>query len=447
MIMHKRDGFSSKFGVLVAIAGSAVGLGNLWRFPYIVGQYGGGAFIIVYLLMVVVLCLPIMFSELLIGRRGQSNVIGVFKKLAPGSGWTSIGILSVVAAFLILSFYSVVGGWTLDYLFKALTGAFSHKTPDEFGALFSTLVSSPVRPLIWHVVFMLITALIVVGGVKNGIERYSKILMPILFLMVVVLAVRSLSLEGGAEGLKFLFHPDFSKISPDALLAALGQAFFSLSLGMGCMITYGAYISKRDNLIATSFKGMSADLIFAILAGLAIMPAVFAFGIEPTSGPGLVFITLPQIFEQIPFGGIFAVLFFIILTIAALTSAISQLEVVVAWFMEAMKLSRLKAVILAAAGITFLGVFCSLSQGILSDCTLFGKNFFDLAEYFSNNILLPVGGLLIVTFVGWRMKPREVYDELSNGGTLRVRLLPAILFILRYICPLAIAAILVYSIF
>jgi NSS family neurotransmitter:Na+ symporter len=442
---NTRDGFASTFGVVVAVAGSAVGLGNLWRFPYMVGQYGGAAFIIIYLLFVTVLCLPIMFSEFLIGRRTQSNVIGAFKKLAPGTKWSMIGVLGVSAAFLILSFYSVVGGWTLDYIFKSIAGTFNGKTTEELNDLFTGLMASPVIPAAWHLVFMFLTALIVVGGVKKGIERYSKILMPILFLMVVILAVRSITLDTQCEGLKFLFNPDFSKITADAILSALGQAFFSLSLGMGCMITYGSYIKKSTNLMNISFKGMTADLLFAILAGLAIMPAVFAFGIEPGSGPGLVFITLPKIFMQIPLGTFFAIIFFVILAVAALTSAISLLEVVVAYFVEELKMSRRKAVIIAASCVAFLGLLCSLSQGVLSNYTIAGKNFFDLTEYIANNILLPVGGLLIVLFVGWYMKRSDVYDELSNGGTIRMRIFDALMILIKFIVPIAIALILLYS--
>ncbi len=443
----QRDGFGSRFGVLVAVAGSAVGLGNLWRFPYMVGTNGGAAFIIVYLAFVIVLCLPIMFSEFVIGRRTQSNAFGAIKKIAPRSGWLTIGVISVVASICIMSFYSVVGGWTLDYIFKSFSSSFLTSDSSSLSSQFSGFTQSSFTPVLMHLLFLALSALIVVAGVKNGIEKYSKILMPVLFILVVILAIRSLTLDGAMEGVKFLLYPDFSKITGETLLAALGQAFFSLSLGMGCIITYGSYVNKKENLFKISFSVAVADTGFAILAGLAVVPAVFAFGIPPEQGPSLVFITLPQIFAQLPFGNVISIAFFFILMIAALTSAISLLEVVVAYFTEELKMTRKVAVAITFVIIGIFGTFSSLSQGIMSDVTIFGKNIFDLFDYTSSNILLPVGGLLVVLFVGWRMKRDDVFDELTSGGTVALKksFFKAIMLVIKFLAPIAISIVLLNS--
>ncbi len=447
MSTNQRDGFGSRFGVLVAVAGSAVGLGNLWRFPYMVGNNGGAAFIILYLAFVIVLCLPIMFSEFIIGRRTQSNAFGAIKKLAPRSGWLTIGVISVVASVAIMSFYSVVGGWTLDYIIKSFSPSFLTSDSGSLAGQFSGYTSSSVMPVVTHLLFLAISALIVVAGVKNGIERYSKILMPVLFFLVLLLAIRSLTLDGAGAGVECLFKPDFSKITGTTVLAALGQAFFSLSLGMGCIITYGSYVNKKENLFKISFMSAFADTGFAILAGLAVVPAVFAFGISPSEGPSLVFITLPQVFAQLPFGQIISIAFFFILLIAALTSSISLLEVIVAFCTEELKWSRKGAVIATFLLIGFFGSLSSLSQGILADVKIFGKTFFDFFDYTSSNIMLPVGGLLVVLFVGWKMKVSDVYDELTSGATISLKgwIFNSILFIIKYVAPIAILIVLINS--
>ena len=444
----KRDGFGSRFGVLVAVAGSAVGLGNLWRFPYMVGNNGGAAFIILYLAFVILLCLPIMFSEFIIGRRTQSNVFGAINKLAPRSPFLSIGVISVVASICIMSFYSVVGGWTLEYIIKSFSPDFLTSSSISLESQFKEASTSSLIPIATHLTFLGLSALIVVAGIKNGIEKYSKILMPVLFFLVMLLAIRSVTLEGSAAGVKFLFYPDFSKITGATLIAALGQAFFSLSLGMGCIITYGSYVKKNENLFKVSLMTVAADTGFAILAGLAVMPAVFAFGISPGQGPSLVFITLPQIFGQLPFGNIISTAFFIILLIAAITSSISLLEVIVAYFTEELKLTRKAGVLIAFAIIGVFGTLSSLSNGVLSDVTIFGKTFFDLFDYTSSNILLPVGGLLVVLFVGWRMKKADVLDELTNGGSIAIKgfILKWVIFTIKFLAPIAIALVLLSSI-
>ena len=443
-----REGFGSRFGVLVSVAGSAVGLGNLWRFPYMVGNNGGAAFIIIYLLFVVLLCLPIMFSEFIIGRRTQSNVFGAINKLAPKSPFLSIGVISVVASICIMAFYSVVGGWTIEYIFKSFSPDFLTANSASLESQFKEASTSSLVPIATHLAFLGLSALIVVAGIKNGIEKYSKILMPVLFFLVMLLAIRSMTLDGSSAGIKFLFYPDFSKITGATLIAALGQAFFSLSLGMGCIITYGSYVKKNENLFKVSLMTVAADTGFAILAGLAVMPAVFAFGISPGQGPSLVFITLPQIFAQLPFGNVIAIAFFFILFIAAITSAISLLEVIVAYFTEELKLTRKAAVLIAFTIIGIFGTLSSLSNGVLADVKIFGKTFFDLFDYTSSNILLPVGGLLVVMFVGWRMKKADVLDELTNGGSIAIKgfVLKWIIFTIKFLAPIAIALVLLSSI-
>lgn len=443
-----RDGFSSRFGVLVAVAGSAVGLGNLWRFPYMVGNNGGAAFIVLYLVFVLILCLPIMFSEFIIGRRAQANVFGSVKKLAPKSGWLLIGIISVAASISIMSFYSVVGGWTIEYIFKSFSREILTADNNSLTSTFASFTESPVRPVVQMLLFLLISALIVVAGVKKGIEKYSKILMPTLFFLVLILAIRSLTLDGAMDGVKFLLFPDFSKINSASVLAALGQAFFSLSLGMGCIITYGSYVDKKENLFKISLMTAAADTCFAILAGLAVMPAVFSFGISPGQGPGLVFVTLPQIFSQLPLGEVLSILFFVILLVAALTSSISLLEVIVAYMSEELKIKRGYAVTISFLVIAIFGTLSSLSSGTLKDVTIFGRTIFDTFDYLSSNILLPVGGLLVVLFVGWRMKREDVLDELSSGGLVAVKkyLFNSIIIVIKFLAPVAIAVVLLNSV-
>ncbi len=440
-----RDNFGSKFGIVAAAAGSAVGLGNIWKFPYVAGQNGGGAFLVVYLLFIIAIGLPVMLSEFSIGRRAQRNAIGSFKKLAPGKPWYLVGVMGVAAAFLILSFYSAVAGWTLEYVTKSVTNAFAEKNETELNNMFGSFISGTWRPLFWQLIFMMLTAWIVIEGVKKGIEKYTKILMPLLVVMIIILCIRSVTLPGSGEGLAFLFRPDFSALSADAVLSALGQAFFSLSLGMGTLITYGSYIGKNDNLTGTVLHVSAADTIIAILAGVAIFPAVFAFGIDPGEGPGLVFITLPNIFQQMPGGYFFALLFFILLAVAALTSSISVLEVVVAYFVEELNLTRRRATILAASMITVLGVFCTLSFGIMSDVSIFGLVFFDLMDFTASNLLLPLGGFFIVMFVGWFLGAGPSRKEISNEGILKLGYFPVFIFLVRFVAPFAIAIVFIYG--
>ncbi len=441
----QRDGFSSKLGIIAAAAGSAIGLGNIWKFPYITGIYGGAAFILVYLVCIALIGLPVMLSEFTIGRRAQANAVGSFKKLAPGTPWFLTGWMGFVAAFSILSFYGVVAGWTLDYVVKAITGAYVGLEPDAIGGLFGALISSPVATVGWQLVFMAVTAGVVMGGVKDGIEKYSKILMPLLLVIILILDIRAVTLPGAGEGVNFLFKPDFSALNAEAVLVALGHAFFSLSLGMGTMITYGSYIGKKENLGETALQVTIADTLIALAAGLAIFPAVFAFGVEPAAGPGLVFITLPNVFNQMAGGMIWGILFFSLLAIAALTSAISILEVVVAYLSEETSMSRHKATLVSAVAITFVGVLAGLSYtSVLGGVTIplpgFGSLVvFDWLDALSANYLLPLGGLFISLFVGWKMVRKDVEAEVSNDGTVKIGWIGMFLILAKVVAPIAIA--------
>lgn len=423
------------------MAGSAIGLGNLWRFPYMVGVYGGAAFIFVYIILVFLLCLPILFSEVIVGRRSHTNAFIAFERLAPGSAWKWTGILMVATPILVVSYYSVIGGWSLEYLFKACTFSFTQgATRDELGTIFNSFITSTWTPIIWHTVFLLLTAAVILGGVNKGIEKFGKVMMPLLFLTVIAIAVRSVTLPGAGEGLVYLFKPDFSKITPEVCAAALGQGFFSLSVGFGIMLTYGSYTRKEANIALNSTWTAVADLMFALIASCAIMPAVFAFGLNPQEGPGLVFETLPFLFANMPLGGFVAILFFLALLVAALTSSVSLFEVGVAWLVEEKHLSRKASTWIVFAVTWAIGVLCSLSFGRLSGISIFGNSIFNFLDKLSANWLMPLGALLIVIFTGWKMKKSDVIDEFTNGGTLRgnARLSGFIYFLIRWLAPVAI---------
>ena len=445
-----RDSFGSRFGALVAMAGSAVGLGNLWRFPYLVGENGGAAFIIIYILLSFVICLPIFISEFVIGRRSQKNAFAAFRDLSGGSAWRWVGLFTIIVPLVVLSYYSVIGGWSVEYLLKSVSFSFTGEASQSvFHSMFTDFVSSTWAPLIAHTAFLLVTTLIVIVGIKDGIEKFSKVMMPLLFFMVVAIAIYSMTLPGASAGLDYLFNPDFSKITGKAIAAALGQAFFSLSLGFGTIMTYASYVSKKENIMFQSAATAVSDLMFAMIAGMAIMPAVFAFGLNPQSGPGLVFETLPFVFGQMPAGGVVAILFFLALLVAALTSSISMLEVAVAYLVEEKKFSRLWACVVLFAVCWVVGAVCSLSFGPLSDIKIDGGNIFDFFDNLSSNILMTLGSLLTVLFVGWRLKKTDVYDEFTNGGTLsrNAKLFGVLWFLIRYVCPLAIAAIFISGLF
>ena len=433
--MKPRENFGGRAAVIMALAGSAIGLGNIWRFPYMVGENGGAAFILVYILASLLLLLPIFLAEAVIGRRSRSNAFGAMKALAPHSRWKWTGLFAVLTPMIVLSYYSVVGGWALGYFGMSLTGGFLQSDPEALHGVFASFLGSSWKPVVCFTAFLAISCLIVAGGVKSGIEKFSKYCIPVLFLMIVTMAVFSLSLPGAGEGVRYLIRPDFSKLTASAVAAAVGQGFFSLSLGMGIVITYSSYVKPSENLVASGTGTAIADLLFALLAGFAVMPAVFAAGIEPAAGPGLVFETLPYIFAKmgvdLPFlSAVAAFLFFAALLIAALTSSISLTEVCVAYLVEERGLKRGWACLL-----TFLVTW------LLGLCCVFGPGVLDFLDSFSSNVLMTLGGLLCVVFVGWIMPRQDVQDELTNGGTVNRRTFRLLYFLMRYLAPLAVLSI------
>lgn len=444
MTRNNRANFGSKLGVVLASAGSAVGLGNIWRFPFETGNHGGAAFILIYLACVLLLGAPIMIAEFLIGRRSRSNTAGAYQKLAPGTHWCWVGRMGVLAGFLILGYYSVVAGWTLEFICEAGSNSFAGKSAADFIASFNGFVSHPWRPVVWLVLFLLATHFIIVKGVEKGIEKSSKIMMPLLFVLLLVLAVCSISLPGSGAGLEFLLKPDFSKVDGNVLLGAMGQAFFSLSLGMGCLCTYASYFRSDTNLPRTAFNVSIIDTLVAFLAGIIIFPAAFSVGIQPDAGPSLLFITLPNVFQQ-AFGSMpwlaitLSLMFYVLLALAALTSTISLHEVVTAYLHEEFNLTRKKAAWMVTTGCIVLGVFCSLSLGPGKEYTLFGLTLFDLFDFVTAKIMLPLGGMFIAIFTGWYLDKRIVWEEISNNGTLKIQIYRLLIFILRFIAPVAIA--------
>ena len=446
MTKKDRGNFGSKLGVILASAGSAVGLGNIWRFPYETGNHGGAAFILIYLGCILLLGLPIMIAEFLIGRHSQANTARAYQILAPGTQWRWVGRMGVLAGFLILGYYSVVAGWTLEYIFEAVSNSFAGKTPAEFISSFESFSSNPWRPALWLTLFLLATHFIIVKGVEKGIEKSSKIMMPTLFIIILVLVGCSVTLPGASRGIEFLLKPDFSKVDGNVFLGAMGQAFFSLSLGMGCLCTYASYFSKDTNLTRTAFSVGIIDTFVAVLAGFIIFPAAFSVGIQPDAGPSLIFITLPNVFQQ-AFSGIpvlayiFSVMFYVLLALAALTSTISLHEVVTAYLHEEFNFTRGKAARLVTAGCILLGILCSLSLGVTKDFTIFGLGMFDLFDFVTAKLMLPLGGLLISIFTGWYLDKKLVWSEITNNGTLKVPIYKLIIFILKYVAPIAISVI------
>lgn len=434
----QRESWGSKIGFIFAAAGSAIGLGNIWRFPYLAGENGGAAFIFVYLLAVLFIGLSVMLAEFAIGRAGGLDAIGSFKKLAPGTPWWITGALGVFSAFVILSFYGVVGGWTIAYTFKSVSTPLTNLTMESF----VNFITNPLQPILWQVVFMALTIIIVILGIQGGIEKWSKVLMPVIFIILLLLIIRGVTLPGSSAGLKFLLNPDFSKINGSVILSALGQAFFSLSLGMGTMITYGSYLSKKENLPSSALTVASLDTLIAILAGFAIFPALFAVGMDPAGGAGLVFATLPSVFDKMPLGALFAAIFFILLCFAALTSSISILECVVAYLKDQLGWSRKNAAIVVGSLITLIGVACSLSNGLWSDFTIVfpGKGALNLMDFLGalTDFLLSVGGLLICLFVAYVWKFNKANAEVTNNGQFTGVWVPIWNFIVKIVAPIVI---------
>lgn len=447
MQKSERVSFGSKIGAILAAAGSAVGLGNIWRFPYETGNHGGAAFILIYLACVLILGLPIMIAEFTIGRRAKACTGKAFGVLAPGTHWKWIGLLGVLAGLLILGYYSVVAGWTLEYIILSLGNGFVGQAPEGFVTTFQDFSQDFFRPVLWLLAFLLLTHIIVVKGVKDGIEKSSKIMMPALFVLIVVLAGCSISLPDAEKGLEFLLKPDFSKVNADVFLGAMGQAFFSLSLGMGCLSTYASYFGPDTNMGKTALSVGVIDTLVAILAGLIIFPAAFSVGIQPDAGPSLIFITLPNVFQQ-AFGGIpllanvFSLMFYVLLALAALTSTISLHEVATAYLCERFDISRGRAAVMVTSFCIVTGILSSLSLGGWEE-KFFGLGFFDLLDFMTAKLMLPLSGFLVCLFVGWYLKRSISYEEVTNNGLLVAPYYQVYMFIIRYVAPIAIVLIFV----
>ena len=434
MAKLERAGFGTKLGVILATAGSAVGLGNIWRFPYMAGQNGGAVFIMIYIFCVLLLGIPCMISEFIIGRHGQSNTARAYRKMAGGTAWSLIGYMSVLTGFLITGYYAVVSGWCLEYVGE----------PAYITQYFTTFSQTPMKPIFWTLIILLASYLIVENGVRDGIERASKLMMPTLFILLLIIVVASCMLPNADKGIEFLFKPDFKKINAEVFLAALGQSFYSLSIAMGCICTYASYYSKYTNLTNAAVQISIIDFIVALLAGLVIFPAAFSVGVSPDSGPSLIFITLPNVFYQafsvIPGLGYFvSVLFYVLLSMAALTSLMSLHEVSTAFLQEEMVITRKKAALIVSISTMIVGVICSLSLGAWNTHKIFGMTIFDLFDFVTGQLFLPIVGFLTCIFIGWFVPHKIVRDEFTNWGTLRNGTLYHIyMFLIKYVCPLCI---------
>ena len=443
--MSKRDGFSSKMGVLAAAVGSAVGLGNIWKFTYVVGEYGGAAFILVYLMCVAIIGIPVLLLEFSLGRRAGTNATGVFQLKKNRFPWQIGGYLAVATSFIILSFYAIIAGWLFSYIGRSVTGHLFAEGHLAYGEYFDRISTSTIEPLIGTALVLAITGVVCLSGVKEGIEKYTKILMPILFALLGVLMINSLSLPGSWAGMEFLFKPDFSKITSKAVLEALGHAFYSLSLGMGIILTYGSYIDKTQDLGKLTVQIAIADTIIALMSGIVIFPAVFAFNMAPNAGPGLIFITLPAVFEQMPLGNVVSILFFLLIAIAAITSTISLMEVSVAFVKETFKIGRKKATLGVTLALFALAIPSILSFGPWQHIQVGGRGFFDLFDFIASNIFLPVGGILVSIYAGWVIGMKNIKEELTNHGKVPFRGEKFYTFVIKYIAPAAIFIILLFS--
>lgn len=435
--------------VIFAMAGSAIGLGNIWRFPYMVGEHGGSAFILIYIISTILISLPVFVAEVTVGRRSHKSAYGAMAALAPKKRfWSFMGFLPVFIPLLIASYYSVIGGWSVSYFMKACSFTFVNESPEAVTNLFGSLISSSWTPVIAHVVFLAACCFVVSSGVKSGIEKFSKYTIPVLFFLVVVILVYSVTLPGASEGVKYLSIPDWSALTPRSFAYAMGQSFYSLSLGMGCIITYGSYVSSKENIVATGVGTAISDLLFAILAGFAIMPAVFAAGIEPGAGPGLIFQSIPFIFStmgtKMPvISSIIGIIFFLTIIVAAMTSCISLIEVGVAYLYDKYNVKRWVGSLAIFFLCGFFGVLCSLSFGPLSTFTIAGMGLFDLFDWFASNILLLIMAFLVVIFTGFVMKKEDVKAEISNGGTIKSneKIFNVFYFLMKWVAPVALVLI------
>ncbi|KKB41151.1 sodium-dependent transporter [Bacillus thermotolerans] len=434
----KSEQWSSKLGFILAAAGSAIGLGAIWKFPYVAGTSGGGIFLLIFLLFTMLVGLPLLIGEFIIGRSTQKNAIESYKELAPNSAWHLIGRLGVFTCFVLLSFYSVVGGWILVYIMKGLLGDLSGLSEAEYGALFGETISDPIVAVLAQFIFMLITIYVVSKGVNSGIERASQIMMPALFILFLLVIIRSVTLDGAMEGIEFFLKPDLANITPETVLFAMGQSFFALSVGVSVMVTYSSYLAKNESIPQSAISIVLMNLLVAILAGLAIFPAVFAYGLQPDAGPVLIFNVLPTVFNQIPFGVVFLVAFLILFLFATLTSAFSMLEIIVATLSKGNSGERRKFSWIIGLLIFAVGVPSALSYGVLSDITIFGKSIFDAADFLVSNILMPLGALLIAIFVPLKIPRQRLIDELSTGSSIGRKIFAAWFLLIKYLAPIAI---------
>ena len=415
--MQIREQWGSRLGFILAASGSAVGLGNIWKYPHMAGENGGGAFTIVYLICILIVGLPIVIAEFVLGRKTQLSPVGAFEKISPKSNWKWVGMLGVASAFVILSFYGVVGGWTLKYTLISLTGGFTKLSgnPDMSGSLFNSFITGSLAPVIWQIIFMAFTIFVIVQGVKGGIEKWTKIMMPAILVILIVLMIRGLTLPNGMQALDFLFKPKFEDLTASSIVLALGHSFFTLSLGMGTMITYGSYLRRDQNLLSSALWVILLDTFIAMMAGVAIFATVFAMGADPGAGPGLIFVVLPTIFPKIAGGAVWGTLFFFLLFMAALTSAISILEVITAYFIDEKGWARKKATIIFGSVITVVGAFCSLSMGSFNITSFLDMSFFDIMDYLSAKYMLPIGGMLTAVFVLYRWGISNFIAEMVVG--------------------------------
>ncbi len=436
--MGKRSTFGSRFGTIAVVGGSVIGLGNIWRFPYMAGENGGAAFILIYITVSLLISVPIMLSEFVVGRTTKRNAMRAFKKLSGSPAWSMVGYLGILTAFIILSFYCVIAGWATEFIRESVAGSFMHLNATEIGESFNNFVASGWRPVIWTLIFILFTSLIVSFGIEKGIERFNKYVMPLMLLILIGMCIHSFFMSGFREAASFLLRPDFSKVSLGTVLQAAGQSFFSLSVGMGIMITYGSYLKKGENMFRVAGTVAVTDVGIAILSGLAIFPAVFSYGISPTSGPELVFLTLPAIFSQMPGGQFIAILFFFLLFSAAITSSISLMEVAVAYVTEEFRMRRRPATLIITGLLAITSTLCALSQMPSSTLRVAGMNLFDLFDRVTSTYMLPLGGLLIVLFAGWALNEKLFRHELTTDGLHGVHLYRPVRFMVRFVIPVVI---------
>ena len=442
--MTKRVGFATRLGAIAAAVGSAVGLGNIWRFPYEAGVNGGGAFILVYIACIIVMGIPVILSEFIIGRSTHSNMKSALLKLSPGKKYYLFTYICILGSFVVIGFYSVVCGWIIEYLYQAALGNLSGHSPQEYSDMFTSLVSNPWRCVGWTVLFLILNFIVMSRGIEKGIERVASIMMPLLFLILIVFCVNSLLLPGASKGLEFLFSPDFSQLTLKGVLDAFGQAFLSLSIGISCLVTYSSYFKDDTSLTKDATTVAVLDTLVAILSGVMIFPAVFSFGVEPTAGPRLIFEVLPGIFQQMTGGYIWALLFFLLVFFASLTSTISLSEIPITFLIEEHKLSRPRAIAWTALFTFALAVLAALSFNVLDDIKIFGKSIFDAMDYAASNVFMLIGGLFTAIYVGWILDRKVLHEQLTNGGRLKGTMEPYLVFCLRYVAPVSIFFIFLY---